>query len=666
MSDLCTYLPDGGWPRFACDVLWQSTFVGLLAWGALRLLARQPAMRAWIAVLGLAGCLAIPVASAALRSGGYGLIAGPGIDTSHHILRGHVSSAEEARPLAMLAPDQMTFAGLDHAGPPDAESAVSWWAIIGVAWAGASLFFGGRLLLSLISVWRLRRTAVACGDERIVAAAADAARRVGLRQAPEVAVARSVSSPTVLALGRPRLLIPPQGAPPRGEPDWLAVFCHELAHVRRGDGWGRLLGELAVVLLPWQPVLWLLRRAYHRACDEACDDWAVSAGADPLSLASTLTRWVPRKAPMLAVGVIGSSNVRARVLRLLSLRGRPRHRLSRVGRFGSMTFALVLAAGVAAAQVREVESTPPPLPPKAQRGDSKGKEDRAHRAALKRTGWDPYRIEPPDVLEIEVVTPALKIPARIELGEHLRIAASGTPADRSIFGTFKVNSKGEIVLGNRYGSVRVFGLTQEEAQTAVRTHLLQVLRAPVVVVLLNEPLARPLKGTYLVGPDGTVTLNKCCVVHVAGKTIPEAEKALEEHLSEFFLRPDASVKVAAYNSKVYCVIIGGEKPGDNVVRLPVTGKETVLDAISHIGGLGGSSPRKIWIARPAVDGSDRKEILPVDWRAITRGNSSTNYNILPGDRIFIGEEIRHENSAKAPSGVTDSPDDANHANPLLK
>jgi hypothetical protein len=79
--------------------------------------------------------------------------------------------------------------------------------------------------------------------------------------------------------------------------------------------------------------------------------------------------------------------------------------------------------------------------------------------------------------------------------------------------------------------------------------------------------------------------------------------------------------------------------GDNVRRLPVTGKETVLDAISQINGLSQVSSKNIWIARPLAADPAKAKILHVDWEGITgRGATATNYQIFPGDRVFIGED----------------------------
>lgn len=671
MSELCMYLPTGGWARFACDVLWQSTLVGLIAWGVLRPLVRRPALRAWILLLALVCCVATPVGSAALRSGGYGLIARADLSAAEEIAEPQVSPTDTPIVLALSDRKDAGVATFVGGGAPlraGVEKSVSWWTVVGIAWAAASTVLAVRLLLSLIGLWRLGRTATACADVRIVAAATEAARRVGLRKAPPVSVSPLVSSPTVLALGRPRLFIPPSGAQRCGQSDWCAVFCHELAHARRGDGWGRLLGELAVTLLPWQPLTWLLRRAYRQACDEACDDWAVAAGADPVELASTLTAWIPRRAPLLAVGVIGSSNVRARVLRLLSVRKRSRHRLSFMGRASSMVVVLILAASVAAAQVRPVEFTPKPPRQPMQPSDTKEQADQADRTAFKKTSLPAYRIEPPDVLQIELLMPVQKTPPRIREGDWLRIAASVPSAHLSIFGSFKVDSKGKVDLGTRQGPVTVLGLTPKQARETIKKHLAKALRAPEVVVLFNDTAATSINGAYLVGPDGTVNLRSHGIVHVAGKTVPEAEKAFEEHLAEFLLRPDVSLDVAAYNSKVYYVITQGAGIGDNVHRFPITGNETVLDTISAINGISRLSRKRIWIARPIGTGSTTKtQILPVDWEAISvRGAADTNYQIMPGDRLFIAEETQQKKSKDVSPGAAGTTDDSKQAQPFLK
>ena len=74
-------------------------------------------------------------------------------------------------------------------------------------------------------------------------------------------------------------------------------------------------------------------------------------------------------------------------------------------------------------------------------------------------------------------------------------------------------------------------------------------------------------------------------------------------------------------------------------KLPITGNETVLDALTQINGISRVSSKRIWIARPMPGGAGCDAILPVNWKEITAGGATaTNYQILPGDRIFIAED----------------------------
>src|SRR5262249_52189600 len=102
-------------------------------------------------------------------------------------------------------------------------------------------------------------------------------------------------------------------------------------------------------------------------------------------------------------------------------------------------------------------------------------------------------------------------------------------------------------------------------------------------------------------------------------------------------RPEVSVDVAAYNSKVYYVVSDGGGNGEVVTRLPITGNETVLDAVGNVNGLSPvSSKHKIWIVRPSPAGSRCDQLLPVDWNAIARrGETVTNDQLLPGDRLYV-------------------------------
>ena len=65
----------------------------------------------------------------------------------------------------------------------------------------------------------------------------------------------------------------------------------------------------------------------------------------------------------------------------------------------------------------------------------------------------------------------------------------------------------------------------------------------------------------------------------------------------------------------------------------------MLDAISQLNGLSQLSSQRIWIARPSPSDFGCEQILPVDWGPSTAGGrTGSNYQILPGDRVFVAED----------------------------
>ncbi len=177
-----------------------------------------------------------------------------------------------------------------------------------------------------------------------------------------------------------------------------------------------------------------------------------------------------------------------------------------------------------------------------------------------------------------------------------------------------------------------------------------------LVEVLEALPGRPIFGERLVRPDGTISLGFYGDVYVAGLTINEAKEKIIAHLrkylmdeplglikedeetGEFIAVPPAEsnrviVDVAAYNSKYYYVQGDVGAPG----RLPITGNETVLDAVQFAGGLmPTAAPQNIRLVRPAPPGACCEQVLPVNLSAIINaGDPTTNYQLMPGDRLMV-------------------------------
>ena len=253
-----------------------------------------------------------------------------------------------------------------------------------------------------------------------------------------------------------------------------------------------------------------------------------------------------------------------------------------------------------------------------------------------------YIIEPPDILKIDTIHAVPKAPYRLETLDVLDIQVSGALPDSPISGKYAVEPGGIVNLGVPYGQVKVSGNSLPEARAAISEHLTSLLREPEVSVALVELAAsQQLIGEYIVGPDGRVTLGSYGSVKIVGSTVSEAKAKIEAYLSEFLDAPVISLDVFAYNSKAYYVVIQGGGLGDTVFRMPITGNETVLDAVAHINGFDQvSATQKMWVARPNHE-SNSPQLMPVNWNAITQlADTRTNYQLMPGDRLFVAEDHR--------------------------
>jgi polysaccharide biosynthesis/export protein len=177
-----------------------------------------------------------------------------------------------------------------------------------------------------------------------------------------------------------------------------------------------------------------------------------------------------------------------------------------------------------------------------------------------------------------------------------------------------------------------------------------------VVEVLEALPGRPITGERLVRPDGKISLSFYGDVYVAGLTLDEIKEKIVLHLRKFLPdevlglteidnktgkvveiaprdSPRVFVDVTAYNSKFYYVQGDVAAPG----KMPITGNETVLDAINYAGGLiPTAAPQNIRLVRPAPPGACCEQLLPVNLAAIvSAGDPTTNYQLMPGDRIVV-------------------------------
>jgi beta-lactamase regulating signal transducer with metallopeptidase domain len=216
---------------------------------------------------------------------------------------------------------------------------------LGVIWAAGAL---GVLILAACRVRRFGRLLAHAKEppEELRGAARKLAARLGLSHCPRIRIVPASISPMLRPrLGSLEVLFPSTllGRLRRAERD--ALLAHELAHVRRGDHWVRLLELMAGALFWWHPVVWWARRRLHRVEEQCCDSLVLDTlPGHARDYAKGLVKTVEFLAvarpglPALASGIGGARNLEERLTMIMKRRF-PK-KLSRPQRI-----ALAIAAG---------------------------------------------------------------------------------------------------------------------------------------------------------------------------------------------------------------------------------------------------------------------------------------------------------------------------------
>jgi protein involved in polysaccharide export with SLBB domain len=190
---------------------------------------------------------------------------------------------------------------------------------------------------------------------------------------------------------------------------------------------------------------------------------------------------------------------------------------------------------------------------------------------------------------------------------------------------------------------------------------------------MDSPIRLP--GDQPVLLDGTINLGRYGQIVVAGKPVEQIEAEIRATIQTYLAaqprRParasepapegrlpepgevgPISVRIVTRVSKVYYVLGEVNAPG----AFTLNGRETVLDGILAAGGLNErASRRTIILARPTPSDSCRI-VLPVCYYDIVQlGDVSTNYQLAPGDRIYVPtrtllEDLYHRQPECPPCG----------------
>jgi beta-lactamase regulating signal transducer with metallopeptidase domain len=197
-------------------------------------------------------------------------------------------------------------------------------------WLGAAWLAGSAAVL-LLSFRRIRLFQRLLAEAREASPVEQAsvdkwARCLGLRRAPDLWWVPGRVSPMIWFVGvRPRLILPEEFWKGLDARQRSTLLVHELAHMKRGDHYVRLLELLATALFWWHPLVWWMRGPLRDVEEQCCDAWVVWALPDAVrAYADTLLDTLEflsrsgRPEPLLASGLGKVPHLRRRLTMIMT------------------------------------------------------------------------------------------------------------------------------------------------------------------------------------------------------------------------------------------------------------------------------------------------------------------------------------------------------------
>lgn len=335
---------------------WQSTLFALIGLAGSFLLRRRPARACKGLFLAMVAAVLVPAMSVLVTHFGLGLLAPDPVQLEMETPYTNVTidyQAPAAIQVNMVPADIQVDTVPIEPAPMKATSqstSIPWRSVLLYGWMIAAFILLGRLFIAFVGGVCLLRRAKPQDCEQIQRAADSARARLGITKDLRVRSGRDVRSPMIWCWSRPPVLLVPGDLD--YDVDWADVICHELAHWRRRDHLSGLIIELAVCILPWNPLLWWARKRVVRLSEQACDDWVLAGGRAGTDYAQSLLNLSPKVQMAFLPTVIGKEKpMKERIYRIVKEKcGDPR-----IGARWALAMTIIaatLTVGVAFAQRR--------------------------------------------------------------------------------------------------------------------------------------------------------------------------------------------------------------------------------------------------------------------------------------------------------------------------
>lgn len=151
-----------------------------------------------------------------------------------------------------------------------------WWAPAAIWAAGAAGILLYHALRHIRFMSMVRRWSEPVTDLESLGILDDLKSELNIKAPIKLSVCQSITSPVLVGLFRPAILLPPVRIP---EEKLSLILKHELVHFKRHDLWYKMLVLAAEILHWFNPVIYLMARSTATQCEISCDALVLD-GAD--------------------------------------------------------------------------------------------------------------------------------------------------------------------------------------------------------------------------------------------------------------------------------------------------------------------------------------------------------------------------------------------------
>lgn len=277
-----------------------------------------------------------------------------------------VPIAVEATPAAVADAEPVRSSG--HALPAEGDVAANryGWAVLLLAgWCLGAVALAARYAVRTRRSRRLLAEA-SPAPEHVAECLARVVRQMESPWEPHVACSDAIRSPMLVGVRRPVILLPESIAAQSGETELVAVFAHEVAHLRSSDLLWLGAIHLLEAVLWFHPAVWGIRSAYCRDIEEVADGVAAQHTGDVQTYSSILARValeMNQRTTLAAspgLAMVRLPEIRLRLAQLasgVSTRSIPGYRTAGAALVGMIALAAMSGLSLVPERVRAVETS---------------------------------------------------------------------------------------------------------------------------------------------------------------------------------------------------------------------------------------------------------------------------------------------------------------------